>query len=258
MSMGIFTIDLAANESREVAVSGEYFEIRNALFPITLVELLDRSGGVIARLDNPEQSDFVRPGTYENIRITNGATAQKVKHFYGSGDAGSRRTSGLVRIDGASDVSIIDGAKNLTLLGKAFWASGLTTAVVAQFPIVQFFNPVGSGKNLVVTSILLASSTSGVTVVGISSASIGVVSGLVRSKKSPGNVSATTQSRILNSATVSPTFLELFVPYVQALQSINISFKEPIIIEPGFAIEAYAAAVNVDLRFAAQFVEETI
>lgn len=94
--IGIFTLVLEANESREVATTGEYFELRNAPSPLVLIELMDRTGGVVSRLDAPEQSDYVRPGLFETVRVTNGATAQTIKYFYGTGDAGSRRFSGNV------------------------------------------------------------------------------------------------------------------------------------------------------------------
>lgn len=101
--INIFTLILEANESREVAASGEYFELRNAVSTVMLIELLDRTGGVISRLVSPEQSDYVRPGLFETVRITNGATAQTVRYFYGTGDAGSRRFSG--NISGTVDLS---------------------------------------------------------------------------------------------------------------------------------------------------------
>jgi len=151
--LAIFQLTLAAGEAREAAITGNYFELRNALYPIALIELMDRSGGVISRLENPEQSDFVKcDRPYETVRITNGATAQTVKHFYGTGEAGSRRTSGLVRIDGSSDVSIIDGEKNRTLMGGMYAGAVSVTALAANFGAGQIYNPVGSGKNLIVGS----------------------------------------------------------------------------------------------------------
>lgn len=89
------TIILAANETREIALGGEYFEIRSALYPVNL-ELIDRAGGVVCLVSQALQSDYVRPGRYETVRITNGATAQTVDFWYGNGDAGSRRFSGNV------------------------------------------------------------------------------------------------------------------------------------------------------------------
>ena len=94
----LFSLDLAANESREVALSGEYFELRNAIQAVSLVELLDRSGGVLSRLQGLQQSDYVRPGLFETVRVTNGPVAQTLRFFVGSGDAGSRRFSGEVTV----------------------------------------------------------------------------------------------------------------------------------------------------------------
>ena len=94
----LFTLNLLANETREIALAGEYFELRNALGSIPLVELIDRSGGVLSRLSGLQQSDFVRPGPFETVRVTNNGTPQEVRFFVGSGDAGSRRFSGEVEV----------------------------------------------------------------------------------------------------------------------------------------------------------------
>lgn len=157
--ISIFNLTLGADESREVAITGEYFELRNALYPVALIELLDRSGGVVSRLENPEQSDFVRPGRYETVRVTNGATPQTIKHFYGTGDAGSRRTSGSVTVEGTvsvmGDVSVIDGEKSRTLAGGMYAGSLICGATAAKNQNVQLWNPAASGKNLIVTQALL-------------------------------------------------------------------------------------------------------
>lgn len=261
--LSIFTLALAANESREVAVTGEYFEIRNALFPIALIELMDRTGALISRLENPEQSDFVKPGLYETVRITNGATAQTIKHFYGSGDAGSRRTSGLVKVEGvvgiSGNVSVIDNAKALTLLDQAFFSTALATPVAAQFSFNQLHNPANSGKNLILSSVQLSSSAAGVIAAGVANVALLTDRPFARSKKSPSIASLGSRMKIGNSAAVpSVGFIELFVPYVVANQTITIEFKEPIVITPGFAFEAYNATVAQDLRMSVQFVEEAI
>ncbi|CAN5165540.1 hypothetical protein BH10PSE16_BH10PSE16_43860 [soil metagenome] len=108
--MKIFKLILAANETREAALVGNYFELRNALEAVALVELLDRSGGVIARLEELQQSDYVRPGQFETVRVTNGPVAQTLRFFIGTGEAGSRRFSGEVVVLGdvtlAPEVSV--------------------------------------------------------------------------------------------------------------------------------------------------------
>lgn len=150
----IFTLNLAANEAREVAVQGEYFELRNAVYPIALVELLDRSGGVISRLENPEQSDYVKPGRYETIRITNGPTAQTVRHFYGSGDAGSRRTSGLVQVDGT--VSVVGAVDVIDVIGAGAEHYFRDTTGVSAFGSAQVLAPASNVSGATVRGFYLS------------------------------------------------------------------------------------------------------
>ena len=152
----IFTINLAANESREVALSGEYFELRNAVSTIALIELLDRSGGVVSRLANPEQSDYVRPGLFETVRVTNGPDAQIVKYFVGSGDAGSRRTSGTAKIEGVVQIQGVVSVNNPESTkadeGKCFTAH-LFIEASGQFSALQLWNPIDSGVLLTVNQL---------------------------------------------------------------------------------------------------------
>lgn len=110
----IFTLPLAANEVRSVALQGEYFELRNAQYPVD-IELLDRSGGVVSMITQGMESDFVKPGKYETVRITNGANAQTVRYWYGSGDAGSRRFSGSVTGTVALDVATLAALESVDL-----------------------------------------------------------------------------------------------------------------------------------------------
>lgn len=92
-----FNLTLAANETREVALSGIYFQIFQMLQSMTLIEILDKSGGVISLIDSPLESMFIRATErYQTLRFSNGPTAQTVKFFYGDGDAGSNRFSGNI------------------------------------------------------------------------------------------------------------------------------------------------------------------
>lgn len=90
-------VTLAANEVREMACSGTYFELRTAAASVDLIELLDRSGGVVSLLDDAESTDYVRTARpFETVRLTNGATPQAVKFYYGDGESGSNRFTGVV------------------------------------------------------------------------------------------------------------------------------------------------------------------
>lgn len=243
--IGIFTLPLAANESREVAISGEYFELRNAIFPVTLIELLDRSGGVVSRMDNPEESDFVKPGRYETIRITNGPNAQTVKHFYGSGDAGSRRTSG--------NVSVVDGNKARTLANLAFIATAYSSALAANFSMAQLWNPVGSGKNLIVESLILGSTTAGSIGVRSNNAALTTPGVVPASKKFGGAVGVGLTNNQQNAAQQGT---QIYAIFSAASTSIEKRFIEPIVLPPGWGLHASSSALNQDVSATFEYFEE--
>lgn len=93
--MKIFKLILAANEVRGVDISGQYFELRKALYTVD-VELLTKDGGIVSLLPSATESDYTREGVFQTVIITNGATPQTIEFWYGFGDAGSRRFSGNV------------------------------------------------------------------------------------------------------------------------------------------------------------------
>lgn len=107
-------LTMVAGEVREMACGGNYFELRTAAGLVSLIELLDRSGGVVSLLTDAEATDYVRTSrNFEQVRITNGATAQAVKFYYGDGDSGSNRFTGAVTgtlaLDAATIAALIAG-----------------------------------------------------------------------------------------------------------------------------------------------------
>lgn len=256
--ISIFNLTLAANEAREVAITGEYFELRNALYPVSLIELLDRSGGVISRLENPEQSDFVRPGRYETVRVTNGPTAQTIKHFYGTGDAGSRRTSGLVRIDGTSAVSVVDGGSMRSIESQAFaWASG-AGALVGNYARWHLANPAASGKNVIVKALR-------VTVVAATSVNVhvinalpgGVLPGIQNSKYALGAAPvALSRYDYVAASTPEPNYVDYLT--FGAAGSDKQVLQEPVVIPPGFAFTVENGTLNQQINAACEWIEALV
>lgn len=252
----IFSLILAADEAREVAVQGEYFELRNALHPIAMIELLDRTGSVIARLENPEQSDYCKPGRYETIRITNGPIAQTVRHFYGSGDAGSRRTSGLVSVEGTvavmGSVNVIDGGKARTLAGEVFGGRmAIGPGGVGTYTQLQWWNPAGSGKRLIVPSFVAQAGANGV-IVGIGSTALPTLfgAGATGSKKSGGGASIVVGRTDTAAAYSGLSVLNQSGNFVQTREA------EPYVILPGFGFNIAAYDANVSVFASIHYIEE--
>lgn len=222
----IFTLTLAANEAREVALDGEYFEIRNAISDITLIELLDRSGGVISRLSAPEQTDYVKPGRFETIRVTNGPMAQTCKFFVGSGEAGSRRTAGVVKVE--------DVARAKAIAGNTF--QGLISVNVEGQAGVQLYNPAGSGKVLIVNSYEISTMLNGNFMVRNSTVAMGNYQGNAPSKRLQA---AKSLAEGRDGGAVA--FLDYYgVDFIQAQNNLIKNFLgQPMVIPEGSGIVVY-------------------
>jgi hypothetical protein len=154
--MEILKLTLAANQVSELAFRGNYFALRQS--PSNLdIELLDRSGAVINLLRGALETDFISGRMYETIRVSNGPTAQTISLWAGEGSAGSNRTSGLVKIDGTSAVSVVDGEKIRTLAGGMYAGSIVSSPSGGNLAACQILNPTGTGKNLIISSVTVDS-----------------------------------------------------------------------------------------------------
>lgn len=156
--MKIFKMILAANEVRGVDLSGQYFELRKALYAVD-VQLLTKDGGIVSLLEGATESDYTREGVFQTVIITNGATPQTIEFWYGFGDAGSRRFSG--NVSGSVDLN----AATLAALESV----DLNAATIASLKLLSvpsaYFNNTGAltlGASL--TAVLPAENTTGLIV----------------------------------------------------------------------------------------------
>lgn len=257
--ISIFSLTLAANESREVAITGEYFELRNAEYPVALIELMDRSGGIISRLENPEQSDFVRPGPFETVRITNGATPQTVKHFYGTGDAGSRRTSGQVQVLGtvgvSGTVSVVDGGKARTIAGQAFATYIGMGAIAGQYSRIQLFNPVGSGKSVILKAYKVTASAATTCFVHQFNSPL-LSGGTMLNSKMPGGLPPIAQSRYESNAALLAVTRPIDYLNFTGIGTNAFVMQEPIVIPSGWGVILENATQNQRLDASFEWIEE--
>lgn len=144
-------VTMAAGEVREMACGGNYFEMRAAVGLVALIELMDRSGGVVSLLTDAESTDYVRTSrNFEQVRITNGATAQAIKFYYGDGDSGSNRftgvVSGTVSMDSATILALTAAkyAIRPEMPGAAFASAAAMSANVPQVVFNAALNVNGS------------------------------------------------------------------------------------------------------------------
>lgn len=250
----IFTLELEANEAREFAKSGEYFEIRNASKDIELIELLDRSGGMVSRLKNPDQSDYVKPGRFETIRVTNGGKAQTCRFFVGSGDAGTRRVSGLVAVtsDRTTPIQIVDLRNQRSSLGEAFAAYILSVPPGGQFAAGQLWNPEGSGKNLVISQISVASGDYTMQLE-------------IQNAKIPGGTLVPVKSKLTNGPLsiaegyfAHPFSNPVIAPNIGILSMSTFRLTEPFVINPGYGFTFSMPVAGYSSSCMFEFYEEPL
>lgn len=247
----LFPFNLAANESRTADVSGEYFEIRQSAYPVT-VELLDAYGGVVSLMEDIQQSDFCKPGSFGKVRITNGAIAQKVVFWFGSGDAGSRRVSG--------DVSIIDGEKNRTLGGGMFAGAAICGNGGANYSNTQLWNPLGTGKNLVVTAASAALfGGSGAVNYCFSNVMLNAASvNAVANKKAGAVGGVALLRRELTAAVGSNGSAILRNETLPSTTSLQWVIKGALIVPPGYGLQIASEVTNFSLNTSLEWFEEVI
>lgn len=236
-----------AGEVKTFLMQGEYVEILEADYPID-VAMMDRSGAQLSTMRNAEASYFSRPGKYEVIQVTS-SEAQTVRLFVGSGDAGTRRTSG--------DVSVIDGEKSRAMAGGAFVGSANTTALANQYPFCQLWNPANSGKNLVVNKVYVGS-PSGM-LMAVTKNTNALVSDLTASnagsKKLGGAVGVGEIRAESNAVPVTQVLRQI---YVIAVQTTMWEPKGGVIVPPGFGLIVMGQAQAVTLVTDFEWFEEQI
>lgn len=252
--------DFFAGEVKTFLIQGEYVEVLEALYPID-VAMMDRSGAQLSVMRNAEASYFSRPGKYEVVQVTS-ASAQTVRLFIGSGDAGTRRTSGQVQVIGTvgvtGDVSVIDGGKARSLEGGAFaWAHG-SAAVAANYSRLQLFNPVESGKNTIVKAFKITTAAATTVFVHAQNAQHTSNVGALPNSKYPGGVVPLSQARFESSGAliVSP----IMVDYINAagIGTMALVMQEPVVLRPGWGLTIENATINQRIDASFEWFEQPV
>lgn len=245
----IISADFAAGEVKTFLIQGEYLEVIDAIYPID-VAMMDRSGAQLSTMRNAEASFFSRPGLYEVLQVTSDK-AQKVRLFVGSGDAGTRRTSGVVQV--------VDGGKFRTLANVAFSGYASIIATAAIFSHVQLWNS-STDKNIVIERVSFGSAVAGLFYFRGASVACTTLIGNAPSKMVDGAVS-NAELRTQANAAFLGNAIPIY-PWIIAAASVNNSQiympNEPIILPPGKGLILQAGLVNQDVYASFEFYEDKI
>ncbi len=246
----IITAAFATGETKVYAMAGEYFEIIDSVYPVD-VRLVDRYGAQRGIMRNAENSYYIKAGDFDTIEITS-ASAQTVRFAFGSSEAGTRRTAGVVQV--------VDGSRALVQSGAAFIGYGDAQPVAAMNSQVQLWNPAGSGKNLIVKSLFVTADA--VRIYAVRHGTVimpnAVGTGNPRNKLLGSAAATVAQLRFRNDTAVVEGALMGPLIYVVANDSKGFVFNEPIIVQPGNGLNVSVNNVNAGAFVTYDFFEVAI
>lgn len=102
-SLELISVPLTAGEPRTLYLTGQYFELIDAVNPVDVV-LSDAYGSQRGLMRQAEASFFLKSTPFKVVQLTS-ATTQVVRFGYGSGEGGTRRSAGQVTIAGTVAVT---------------------------------------------------------------------------------------------------------------------------------------------------------
>lgn len=158
------------------------------------------------------------------------------------------------RVTGA--VEIIDGGKNRTLGGSAFMTVQIQTAVAAQYPTIQWWNPPGSGKNMIIEKFSFSSSTAQQVRTGWNNVAISATNGVCVNKKA-GGATGVVVANYTTLAGLPGGFNYLQMLNVSANTPVIAENREPIVIPSGYGFCITGNLANSDLTANIEFFEES-
>ena len=246
--MELLTVTLAANETKQFAKAGRYFEIIDSSYAVQ-VDFTGDQGQRSDSMINALSGLFVED-PYSGFAITNGAIAQNVTLLVmENGRGGSRRQPGIVQV--------IDGGKERTKANLAFTLATQLVGVAAQYSYIALVNPAVSGRRAVIDQMLVTGicATQDFIVGFITPGAIGALLGNPPSKLSNGAVSIMETRTLQQVGSLSGN--SLFICPASTSSPVVWRPPEPIIVLPGYCY-FLRAAINAALICTMDYYEEPI
>lgn len=196
---------------------------------------------------------FIAKVPFTQVLIENVAQPGMIFRFhYGVNIDFQPGASSSVNVNGS--VSVIDGGSARTLANLAYSGVAVSALVAAQQARVQLYNPPGSGRNLIVSQIIVGSgSTNSIyvqgatapltTLLGNSPANKNIASSLPFAQLRADNIAASPSGNHLALLSVGGTGVS---PY---------KFTEPIVINPGEGLTVWNSGANTDVYSTFEFLE---
>jgi len=250
MGLQYYDFTLAPNGVREIPCEGTYFRYYSG-----------SAGGadesILIKSDTQGVVTILRPGQSIKMPIN-------VKTWRMANNKGAGTITGIVVVgDGeiqdsnvAGTVSVINGEIARVKANQSFMAVELNPAVAGQYGMVQLWNPVASGKRLILNKISVFSQVAAMGYGLFKYNTALTLQGNAASKLSSGALSSGEMRTGSNVALVGNQYANFGL--IGATESKDFPFSEPFVIEPGWSIYLCPAAPNTSAYTTYQWNEEVI
>lgn len=244
----ILTAAFSTGEVKSYALVGGYFELIDCPYAVT-VRLIGINGELKGIMRNAEASFYIRDSDFQTIEIES-PQAQIIRFAFGSSEAGTRRTAGVV--------SVVDGGRARTQANQAFsMAAYQAPAGAGNNSHCQLWNPVGSGVSVVISNVSFSAATAGALTMAVTNVQQPTnISATRHQSKLSGGALAAAQVRTGAPAGVPAIAFQLF--QINANLTLFNRFTEPVVLTPGYGLTIAHNTANTDLLFNAEWYEERI
>lgn len=246
MSTQTYDFTLTAGGSQVILAEGDYFRVMSSTGQVEVLMSDGSRYGPIAAGQGQKGKHYTR--------LT-------VRDRSGAGNVGFIMVAGEEFVDNRvnGEVSVIDGGKARTIANSAFaWALG-APAIAATYAACQLYNPVGSGKRVIVKAYSVVATAPTYVQTHTNLAALANLGAALVNSKHRGGVMPIAVSRYENFAvtTPSPAFID-YIGMPVGAQSYPRLLQEPVVLEPGAGFIVEAQTANVQMNASFEWTEEAV
>lgn len=251
--MELLTTTLAANETKQFAKAGRYFEIIDSTYAVNVA--FNAANGAQSDQMVGALSGLYLEDPYSHFSITNGAVAQSITLLVmETGRGGSRRQPGNVRV--------IDQSIDKTRAGLQFMNSSAAAANPGALSLVGIHNLAANARTVSLKKVIVSSATAGF-LYFIKGSSPGTTYGANQAAGNKFVTGPVSSARIFqgNTAALNPTGAEvpgayLWVAfYVPANTPFLFPLEVPVVLSPNDIFYVSSGVINRDVSGVFDFEE---
>ncbi|MFJ4294200.1 hypothetical protein ACIP1U_31225 [Cupriavidus sp. NPDC089707] len=223
-----YDLNIGVGQAQAIDVAGDRVQFVSAIDPFAVIEVRPNfsQGNIVLK---PGQGYRFAEQVTRWVVYNKGSVPLTGNLLIGTGDFFDQRISGTV--------DVIDGGKARTLGNTAFYAYNSVAVAAGQYCTLQLWNPVGSGKNLVVEGLIVTASAAVTSRIWWQTAALASASIYAPQAKLLGGAGSAGQLK-----TAIPTSSAFIA--AQGLTNMSVAagvqspldFTEPLILRPGYGL----------------------